>query len=297
MSAGLLSLTILSSVVVRADESRAPASVPIPLPPASVIPDDDSKREFNLFHPTPSEKMRDFNPDRPGGTNSAFTVDAGHVQLELELFNYSELTTTSGKTSQWNYPNPSIRVGLTNSTEFGVSYIPQFRQTIVNPDGSHTSVKGAGDTNLTFKQNLLGNDSGSVAAAYMLGLKIPTDTSGTGNSSSEPSLMIPLSFAIGKWGIAIMPEVDFRRNQTGSGLHSEFNSPITLGHNIFGPIDGYSEIVTHTSNEAGDPSTIYFGAGLTWKVTKNNQLDLGCNWGINSTTPRVNPFAGWASRF
>jgi len=33
--------------------------------------------------------MRDLNSDRPGSTNASTTVDAGHFQLETELFNDS----------------------------------------------------------------------------------------------------------------------------------------------------------------------------------------------------------------
>ena len=36
------------------------------------------KRGYTLFCPVPKELLRDFTPDRPGISQSAHTVDAGH---------------------------------------------------------------------------------------------------------------------------------------------------------------------------------------------------------------------------
>ena len=36
------------------------------------------KRPYSLFRPVPKELLRDFTPDRPGISQSAHTVDAGH---------------------------------------------------------------------------------------------------------------------------------------------------------------------------------------------------------------------------
>ena len=47
----------------------------------SVPPD---KSGYNLFNPTPDEYMREMSPDRPDKTDSPFTVDAGHFQLEMD---------------------------------------------------------------------------------------------------------------------------------------------------------------------------------------------------------------------
>lgn len=50
------------------------------------IPD---KSGYTLFNPTPIALMRDFDTDRPDQTESPHTVDAGHFQIEADLFNYT----------------------------------------------------------------------------------------------------------------------------------------------------------------------------------------------------------------
>src|SRR6266487_4848514 len=47
------------------------------------------KTHYTLFNPTPRELMREMNTDRPDKTESPFTVDAGHFQIEADILNYS----------------------------------------------------------------------------------------------------------------------------------------------------------------------------------------------------------------
>jgi hypothetical protein len=263
--------------------------------------------DFTIFNPTPSDKMREFNPDRPGATNMPYTIDPGHMQIETEFFNYSKVTSYSTDindgtsiattTSQTNWMTTTIRLGLTNSTEAGFTYAPYIVQNITTSPGENSDNFGHGDFVISFKRNFYGNDGGPVSWALMPSVKIPSASDGLGNKLWEPSLMVPIFFAVGEWGISIMPEVDFRKNSSDDSMHSEFNSPFNIGHNLFGPIDGYAEIVLHTSNERDATSTNTIGFGITWKPHKETQLDLGCSFGTNSSTPNFTPSAGLAVRF
>jgi hypothetical protein len=247
------------------------------------------KEPYWLFDPVPETHLRSFHTDRPGSANTPYTVDAGHIQLELELVNYSEQPTLPGKNKNLNYPNPNFRVGVTNSIEVEVTFVPYVSQ-------SNTS--GIGDLNLRLKKNLLGNDGGPFAWALMPGVKVPTNTNAIGNSRYEPYLMIPFSVTLpSKWAISFMPEIDVRKNAGNGGSHTEFNSPYTIGHHLFSRFDGYAEFVTHSSNDANAAWTNYIGTGLTARTSKNTQLDAGINFGLNSATAAYNPFAGFVYRY
>ncbi len=52
----------------------------------SVPPD---KSGYNLFNPVPENLMRELSPDRPDETESPYTVDAGHYQLEMDFANFT----------------------------------------------------------------------------------------------------------------------------------------------------------------------------------------------------------------
>src|SRR5687768_7839887 len=47
------------------------------------------KSGYHLFNSTPREQMREMSTDRPDKTESPYTVDAGHFQIEMDLFSYS----------------------------------------------------------------------------------------------------------------------------------------------------------------------------------------------------------------
>src|SRR6266436_4230281 len=47
------------------------------------------KAAYHLFNPTPREYLREMVADRPDKTESPYTVDAGHFQVETDLVSYT----------------------------------------------------------------------------------------------------------------------------------------------------------------------------------------------------------------
>ena len=43
------------------------------------------KRAYTLFKPVPKVLMRSLSTDRPDATESAYSVDAGHFQVETDV--------------------------------------------------------------------------------------------------------------------------------------------------------------------------------------------------------------------
>ena len=80
----------------------------------STCPD---KSVYTLFNPTPSQCLREFDPDRPDVTDSPFTVDAGHIQFESGLFSYS-LSRPDRQgvvTEEFDILDTNIRLGITTT--------------------------------------------------------------------------------------------------------------------------------------------------------------------------------------
>jgi hypothetical protein len=92
---------------------------------------------IQLFKPTPANCMREFDTDRPDFTDSPITVDAGHVQLEADLFNYTQSRPDSDGTvtEKFLFGSTNIRVGITNDFEmdFLVQPINAVRKQVVLP--------------------------------------------------------------------------------------------------------------------------------------------------------------------
>src|SRR5438552_9422419 len=86
-------------------------------PPSAGKPAVD-KSVFNLFNPTPAEHLRAMDTDGPGSTESPYTVDAGHFQVEMTLVGYtSDRQSFDGVTQRfeaWAIAPMNLKIGLLN---------------------------------------------------------------------------------------------------------------------------------------------------------------------------------------
>ena len=82
------------------------------------------KDQYTLFNPTPVDKMRAFNTDRPTKSNVPYTVDAGHFQYEGDLFiyGYDNISTPDTNITSWTVGNPTFKLGLLNNVDFEVNF-------------------------------------------------------------------------------------------------------------------------------------------------------------------------------
>src|SRR5688572_26356852 len=125
-------------------------------------PPPPDKSGYHLFNPTPREHMREMSTDRPDTTESAYTVDAGHFQIEMDLASFTRDRHTperDGGSESWSFLNTNFKLGLTNNIDLQ----------IVAPIYTHVrrGPEGFGDLTLRMKWNLWGNDGGPTALALM----------------------------------------------------------------------------------------------------------------------------------
>src|SRR3989442_13328042 len=76
------------------------------------------KSAFDLFNPTPTESLRELATDDRGATETPYTVDAGHFQVEMTLASYaSERDASESGTLRrdaWAFAPITLKVGLLN---------------------------------------------------------------------------------------------------------------------------------------------------------------------------------------
>src|SRR6187399_1745335 len=93
-------------------------SAPTGPAPAEPVPD---KSRYHLFNPTPREQMREMSTDRPDQTESPYTVDAGHIQVEMDFANGTFDTDRSNggkvRTRSINYGSMNLKAGLLNNVD------------------------------------------------------------------------------------------------------------------------------------------------------------------------------------
>src|SRR5687768_2398178 len=77
------------------------------------------KSQYTIWNPTPRELMREMSTDRPDKTESAYTVDAGHFQIEADIVGYTEdrHNDSNERVESWSFFNANFKVGLCNNSD------------------------------------------------------------------------------------------------------------------------------------------------------------------------------------
>ena len=280
---------------------RLPALVLVA--PAALIgepePSSSDKSGYHLFHPTPRALMREMSTDRPDQTESPYTVDAGHFQLEMDFvtFTYDHHSTDGVRTESWNVVPVNLKVGLCNHVDLQMIFDNYVNlQTTDSANKVNERASGFGDITTRLKINLWGNDAGRTAFALMPFVKLPLPESNLRNGEIEGGVILPLAAELpGGWGMGVMTEFDFVSD--ADDYETEWVNSITFSHDLTDRLGGYLEFFSVAGTAPGFQWQGQVDVGFTYSVTADIQFDLGCNFGVTRSAPDYNPFAGLSVRF
>jgi hypothetical protein len=275
----------LTGVLAQADPAAAP-----------------DKNGFTLFNPTPAADLRSLCTDRPTKSNGPCTVDAGHWQVEADVYNYTSATADGITTTTQLFTNPTLKLGLTNTLDVEAGITPYERVTTRDKvSGVAATAGGVGDLYLRAKLNLLGDDGGDVGFALLPWIKLPTAPRTIGNGEAEGGVIAPIQLTLPmNWQLVIDPEVDALADTSGSGRHLNTaallsvsypaTKTVSLSAEIWGDVN-FDPIRTVTQAS--------FDLGAAWipAAAPSFQLDGGVNLGLNRATPGAQAYLGVSRRF
>jgi hypothetical protein len=269
------------------------ASVALAGPPS---PASHDKSGYSLFHPTPDSEMRDMTTDRPDQTESPFTVDAGHFQIEMDLVNWTHDRSGGAVTDTIAIAPVNFKMGLTDSVDLQLVY-DSYTEERTRAGGHHSRAGGWGDLTARLKINLWGNEGSDTAFGLLPFIKIPTGSRSVSNGEVEGGLILPFAITLSKTvGLGVMTEVDILANDSGGGHHLAWVNSASVSYNLTKKLGAYTEFFCSVSDD-GAPWVGQFDAGLTYGLTDNVQLDCGCNFGLTRSAPDYQPFVGVSFRF
>jgi hypothetical protein len=268
-------------------------------PFASLADERPDKNGYDLLHPTPESLMRDMETDRPDKTESAYTVDAGHFQIEMDLLAYTSDRSSHETLKALSVAATNFKVGLLNNVDLQIIVETYNTQRITDRDtGNSWCLTGFGDVTLRSKINFWGNDGGPTALSVMPFVKIPTAKMGIGNGATEGGVIFPFAMDLPcEWGLGAQVEVDHSRDSSGSGYHQEFSNTVTVSHDIVGKLAGYVELYNSVSNESHSAWIATFDFGFTYAVSRDVRFDAGMNIGLTDAADDWNPFLGLSMRY
>src|SRR5436190_16635906 len=182
------------------------------------------KDRCTLLDPTPPDLMRELNTDRPDVTESPYTIDAGHVQLESSFIEYARDKSERDLSELYSVMPSNFRIGVLNKLEIDA---------IVQPyQHLHTggqTFDGFGDLFLRAKLNLWGNDDGNTAFALLPFVILPTAQDNLGPHHVQGGIKFPLALKLpAEFELDMMAEVDFLRNAQDSDYETSFVHTLSL---------------------------------------------------------------------
>ena len=197
---------------------------------------------FSWRQPVPRNRLRELRPDRPGVTESPFTVDAGHAQAEVDGFRL--INSGSGqetRTRDLHVAYSNVKLGLSRRTDIQVE-VPLYAVAKEQPQGAsewQDRNSGFGDLAIRLKHNWLGNDQKvPVALATVAFVRLPTGGA-VGNGAAEYGLLVPMNVELSKkWTLEAQIESDlnydreearhFLRLAPSLALDYEFTEKLSL---------------------------------------------------------------------
>lgn len=258
---------------------------------------EEDKSGYTLWHPTPRHLMRELSTDRPDQTESAYSVDAGHFQVEADLVNHAREKDGGVTTRIWAAPVLNLKLGLLNNVDVQCLFDPYVRFHQESAAGQ-TTIEGFGDLQTRVKVNLWGNDGGRTALAVMPFVKWPVPESPLRNGKTEGGVIVPFAMELpAGWGLGLMTELDVVRDSANQDYELESFNTATLSHDIWGRLGGYIEFAATVNTEAGTEWIGQVDCGFTFAVNDDLQLDAGCNFGVTDSAPDYQPFVGVSWRY
>ncbi|MFI5453488.1 transporter [Pedobacter sp. UC225_61] len=253
-----------------------------------------SQKKYTLFNPVPREKMRDMSTDRPDITESPNSVDAGHFQIETDIFKTSRNKTNGIISVENSYNLANLKLGLAHNTDLQLvvgSYVNSYEKDAVGKKTNTNS--GFGDLTIRIKHNLWGNDGGTTAFALMPYINLPTSKE---NKNIEGGIVFPLSIDLGNdFNLGTQVQVDILKSIQKSGYHAGLLQSVVVGKELSKALETFIESYYNYDFE-DKKFDLSFNGGFGYSVTKNLKFDAGFNLGITKNTDKVY-FIGFSFRY
>ena len=270
------------------------------LTPGRARAEDPDKSAYTLFNPVPDVLMRKFAPDRPTKGFSVRTIDAGHIEIETDLVNYTIANSPGGHSIQGL--DPTVKLGLTNWMDVEVQF--NGLQHVESFDGTTSpfnfqNATGFGDVFLRTKMNLLGNDSGPAGFALIPYVKLPSSTPLISNGAVEGGLIAPLALRPDDFIVTVMTEVDDLKSAGGNNRYANFVNLVSVSHGVPGTegINGMVELFSSVGTDRVTPPVYTLDFGMNFRLGRHVILDVGLNLGLNSAAPKAQVYTGLSARF
>lgn len=245
----------------------------------------------------PIEEPAPICTDRPTKGTAACTVPKGMIQVESDAIFWSRATTGGERSDVLLYTNPTVKFGLTDSSDIQFNLAPQVevrsriaRQTVTQ--------RGVGDLTVRFKQRLT-DPSDRIQIAVVPFVKVPTAERGIGNGEWEGGLVTSVQAPVGAATLTMVPQFALLADSLNpDDRHIEFQGLVNLAYPLGSRTTMAVELWTAQNwDPSGTVRQYSADAAVSHLLNNNLQIDIGGNFGLNQATPDLQLYAGISARF
>lgn len=262
--------------------------------------------EYTIFNPTPSEKMRPLNSERASYADYVTTIDPGHIQLEMSLFNKADDKNCSNnvcsKSSSLTLGDTTnLRIGITENTDIQIisSLYTNTKNTTAN---SSEQNDGFGDTTIRFKYSFSGNNGEKFGIAVIPAVKIPTNHNDLGNNDVEGNFGVPFAVNFDGWSFGGITQLKLLKDSNStksyrSSYYKGYANTIYVSKNFTPKFFGVAEYYTYKADISGSHWQNTANFILHYLVRRDFKLDVGSNFGLNKASTDLQYYAGITKLF
>jgi hypothetical protein len=225
--------------------------------------------------------------DRPTRTDSPYSVEVEHFQIEMDGLTYGHFKNDDIEIDDFSVAAMNLKYGFTEKVDVQFLITP-YISIKTTTDGAEETDNGFGPVGMRFKINLAGNDGEGTAVAVLPYFLAPT----RGMSKLDNTLYgvtVPVAFPLaGGRSIGAAAGAQGVGNKDTFGFASAvFSTPIAYGWSgfleLYGIANGFKD---------ADSQVVTLNAGAVLVPGPNWSLDAGVYYGITSDAENWRVFMG-----
>lgn len=245
------------------------------------------KNSYNLFRPTPRQYLRPMVPDRPGITESPYSVDAGHVQYETDFVRLLTRREGTAYGHDWYVNHALAKIGLSDRTDLQVgldSYTDTRNYDAADPAQTQ-EYRGVGDATLRLKHTLVGDDNSRWALGLIGYVTLPTGGP-RGNGAAEFGAVLPAVYQLSRpWSIGGQFATQVYWDRDAQTRYLQLTPTLTTDYQFSKLVQAFVELVGYRDVRQS-PWRSSVNTGLQFDVSSNVQLDCGTHLPLTNSVDR-----------
>ena len=242
--------------------------------------------------------LRKLCTDRPGLGTPACTLDAGHVQVEIGLADWTLDRQAGARSDEVDVGDTLVRIGVADQAELQFGWTA-YGWTRERAGGAVSHAGGTGDFYVAFRRNLLRPDGAGTTVAIMPYATLPTGGRAIGAGTWSAGVELPFGFDLSEAvSLEFAPRVQAAADADRHGRHLAFGSVAGVAVDLSRVWNMTAELAATRDNDpAGQSTQELAGLSFGWTPGRNFQLDAGTNVGLNRAAPDLELYAGLVRRF